>query len=89
MPKYTTPYGGREIYRYDKPFATVAPHPAATQTTDLFIDVSDFGRLAARAPALRLALADLLDAMPAPRSRKVTAAWHAAYEALRAARGEG
>lgn len=53
---YSTPYGGREVYRDGKPFAIITGSKEAEQGAKLFIALSDFGKMAAAAPDMLAAL---------------------------------
>ena len=47
---YSTPYGGREIYRDGKPFAVIGKPNDAPPCVEYYNDLSAFGRMAAAAP---------------------------------------
>lgn len=49
---YSTPYGGREIYRDSEPFAVIGKPKNAPQSVQYHNDLSAFGRLAAAAPEM-------------------------------------
>ena len=55
---FTTPYGGREIWRDGKPFAILAKPAGAPLDSTYYIQLSAFGHLSAAAP-------DLLEALEA------------------------
>ena len=49
---FTTPYGGREIWRDGVPFAIIDKPMDAPKTSTYYVELSQFGKQAASAPEL-------------------------------------
>ena len=57
---FTTPYGGREIWRDGKPFAILAKPTGAPVDNAYYVQLSAFGHLTAATPDLLEALGDAI-----------------------------
>lgn len=58
---FTTPYGGREIWRDGKPFAILAKPAGAPLDNAYYIQLSAFGHLAAAAPDMAAEISKQID----------------------------
>lgn len=86
---YSTPFGGREIYRDGKPFAQIAFAPDVVRQGPNYdpIALSNFGKTAAAAPLLVAALEEL--AAVAPSNNAPNRIREIAERALASVRSEG